>query len=166
MFDAGLAAALLLSGAGCRVTLFERFEAPRPLGSGLLIQPTGLAVLERLGLAARLRNQASEVDRVFGQVAGSGRTVLDVRYRAIGSSRGLGVHRATLFQLLFEAVTAAGVSICTGRTVTGAEIVSGEICGFSRSSSKKLPGAISVNKKHRAETPTSSRIARASLRPM
>jgi 2-polyprenyl-6-methoxyphenol hydroxylase-like FAD-dependent oxidoreductase len=48
---AGLAAALLLHGRGHAVTLYERFGKPRPLGSGLMIQPTGLAVLEQLGLA-------------------------------------------------------------------------------------------------------------------
>src|SRR6266478_549553 len=44
-------------------------------------------------------------------------------------------------------------------------MVSGEICGLSRISSKKLPGAISVNKKHRADTPIRSRAARNNLRP-
>lgn len=48
---AGLAAALLLHRDGHRVTLFERFDASRPVGSGLLIQPTGFAVLAQLGLA-------------------------------------------------------------------------------------------------------------------
>ena len=47
---AGLAAALLLHRQGHRVTLFERFEEPRPIGSGLMIQPSGLAVLDALGL--------------------------------------------------------------------------------------------------------------------
>ena len=42
---AGLAGALLLHRRGHAVTLYERFEQPRPLGSGLLLQPTGLAVL-------------------------------------------------------------------------------------------------------------------------
>ena len=48
---AGLAAALLLHRQGHRVTLFERFDQPRPIGSGLMIQPSGLAVLDALGLA-------------------------------------------------------------------------------------------------------------------
>ena len=39
---AGLATALLLHRDGHRVTLFERFDAPRPVGSGLMIQPTAL----------------------------------------------------------------------------------------------------------------------------
>jgi 2-polyprenyl-6-methoxyphenol hydroxylase-like FAD-dependent oxidoreductase len=35
---AGLAAALLLVRDDHRVTLFERFEAPEPIGSGLMLQ--------------------------------------------------------------------------------------------------------------------------------
>jgi salicylate hydroxylase len=117
---AGLAAALLLRSIDCHVTLFERFETPRPLGSGLMIQPTGLAVLAQLGLADRLCERASVIDRLLGKAAGSDRTILDVRYQSIGAARGLGVHRATLFQLLFDTAEAAGVAMRTGRTVTGA----------------------------------------------
>jgi 2-polyprenyl-6-methoxyphenol hydroxylase-like FAD-dependent oxidoreductase len=58
---AGLAAALLLHRDGHRVTLFERFEAPRPLGSGLMIQPTGMAVLDSLGLGEALGACAARV---------------------------------------------------------------------------------------------------------
>ena len=47
---AGLAAALYLKRAGHRVTIFERFEEPKPVGSGLILQPTGLTVLADLGL--------------------------------------------------------------------------------------------------------------------
>ncbi|WP_435053611.1 FAD-dependent oxidoreductase [Mesorhizobium australicum] len=34
---AGLAAALYVKRAGHRVTIFERFEEPRPVGSGLIL---------------------------------------------------------------------------------------------------------------------------------
>ncbi|AZU03843.1 FAD-dependent monooxygenase [Glycocaulis alkaliphilus] len=64
---AGLAAALLLHRDGHRVRLYERFETPRPIGSGLLIQPTGLAVLERLGLDTALKAHASVVERLLGK---------------------------------------------------------------------------------------------------
>ena len=48
---AGQAASILLADAGHEVTIFERFAEPRPIGAGLLLQPTGLAVLRALGLA-------------------------------------------------------------------------------------------------------------------
>ena len=37
-----LAAALLLERQGHDVSLFERFEAPKSIGSGLMMQPTGM----------------------------------------------------------------------------------------------------------------------------
>ncbi|MBQ1543747.1 MAG: FAD-dependent monooxygenase [Caulobacteraceae bacterium] len=117
---AGLAAALLLRRDGHEVRLFERFERPQPLGSGLMIQPTGLAVLDELGLAGRLGAVGARVDRLFGKAAPSGRVVLDVRYAALGALRGLGVHRASLFQVLYDAAVEAGIAVETGRAVTGA----------------------------------------------
>lgn len=98
--------------------MFERFAAPQPLGSGLLIQPTGRAVLRTLGLEAALLARGARVDRLVGEAAG--RTVLDVRYAALRGERfGIGVHRATLFDILHGAVCAAGIAIETGRDVTG-----------------------------------------------
>ena len=117
----GLAAALLLARDGHRVALYERFDAPRPVGSGLMIQPTGLAVLERLGLGTALVEAAAPVERLLGKAEPSGRVVLDVRYEWLRrpGARGYGVHRAALFDILHRAVTAEAVPIHTGRTVAG-----------------------------------------------
>ena len=52
---AGLASAAMLARDGHRVTIFERFAAPAPVGSGLLLQPTGLAVLRAMGLDRKIR---------------------------------------------------------------------------------------------------------------
>jgi 2-polyprenyl-6-methoxyphenol hydroxylase-like FAD-dependent oxidoreductase len=115
---AGLAAALLLHRDGHRVTLFERFEAPRPIGSGLMLQPTGLAVLRALGLEARITAHGARIARLTGQA--DGRTILDVHYAALDGDRfGLGVHRASLFDVLHDAVVAAGIPIHTGCEITG-----------------------------------------------
>jgi 2-polyprenyl-6-methoxyphenol hydroxylase-like FAD-dependent oxidoreductase len=115
----GLAAALLLARDGHQVSLYERFEAPRPVGSGLMIQPTGLAVLDRLGLAPALVEAAAPVERLLGKAEPSGRVVLDVRYEWLRRPAcGYGVHRAALFDILHRAVTAQGIPIRTGRTVT------------------------------------------------
>lgn len=96
-----MAAALLLEADGHGVTLFERFEAPRPVGSGLMIQPTGLAVLDSLGLGQALRATGAPVRRLFGRAGADGPVVLDVRYAAGGPRAGVGygVHRAALFDI-------------------------------------------------------------------
>ncbi|MEJ0040072.1 MAG: FAD-dependent monooxygenase [Gammaproteobacteria bacterium] len=109
---AGLAAALFLHRAGHRVRVFERFETPRPVGSGLLLQPTGLGVLAELGMVERLMSLGSPIDRIFGRIASSDRVVLDVRYSALGKGwRALAIHRAALFGTLHDAVSAAGIEI-------------------------------------------------------
>jgi len=114
----GLAAALYLHRAGHRVTIFERFGAPKPLGSGLILQPTGLTILNDLGLLDAILALGARIDRLHGTDAKSGRAVLDVRYDAQRRRRfGLAVHRAALFGVLYEAVQAAGIAIETGITL-------------------------------------------------
>lgn len=117
---AGLAAALFLHRDGHRVTLFERFDSPQPVGSGLMIQPTGLAVLRELGLAEAVIASGARIDRLFGATGTGNHTVLDVRYKHIGTGHGIGIHRATLFGLLHAAVVAEGIAIETGTAITGA----------------------------------------------
>ncbi len=116
---AGLAAALALQRAGHSITLFDQFEASRPLGSGLILQPTGLAALDWLGLGMRMRGLGARIDRLYGK-AGK-RVVLDVRYAALGHLRGLAVHRAGLFNVLHDAVNAAGIDVRTGCKINGLE---------------------------------------------
>jgi 2-polyprenyl-6-methoxyphenol hydroxylase-like FAD-dependent oxidoreductase len=125
---AGLAAALLLARDGHRVTLFERFETPQPIGSGLMLQPTGLAVLRTMGLQAATLARGARIERLIGEARPSGRRVLDVAYKALGPKAGfgLGIHRASLFGVLYEAVLAADIRIETGRTIASSEIVSGD----------------------------------------
>lgn len=117
---AGLAAALFLARAGHRVTIFERFDKPKPLGSGLILQPTGLAVLDRLGLLADILARGARIDRLFGHDVGSRRIVLDARYGVGGRSGGrfgLAVHRAALFGVLHDAALSQGISIETATEV-------------------------------------------------
>jgi len=118
----GLATALLLHRQGQQVTLFERFEQPKPVGSGLMIQPTGLAVLRKLGLAERIVSEGARVDRLFGKARD--RVVLDVAYRHLSKRGqfGVGIHRSSLFGALCDEVRAAGIAIRSGRVVTGSRI--------------------------------------------
>jgi len=123
---AGLAAALALSRIGHSVTLFDQFDQPKPLGSGLMMQPAGLDALDWLGLGDRLRALGAPIDRLYGREIHSDRIVLDVRYEALGTGRhGLAVHRAGLFNVLFDAVKAAGIAIETGVRIMGLERAAG-----------------------------------------
>lgn len=120
---AGLAAALYLHRAGHRVTIFERFDEPSPVGSGLILQPTGLTVLADLGLLDAILALGNRIDRLHGADAASGRTVLDVRYNSRPGGRfGLAVHRAALFGVLYRAVCEAGIAIETAVELDGLDI--------------------------------------------
>ncbi|NGN40905.1 FAD-dependent monooxygenase [Mesorhizobium sp. CGMCC 1.15528] len=115
---AGLAAALYLKRFGHRVTIFERFDKPAPVGSGLILQPTGLSVLSDLGLFAEISALGARIDRLYGADAKSGRTVLDVSYNvAAGNRFGIAVHRAALFGVLHKAVQRQNIAIHTGADV-------------------------------------------------
>ncbi|MFL6605612.1 MAG: FAD-dependent oxidoreductase [Steroidobacteraceae bacterium] len=119
---AGLAAALLLHRAGHRARIFERFDTPRPVGSGLILQPTGLGVLSELGLLDRISSLGARIDRLFGRVVPSNRVVLDVRYRALGPGwQALGVHRSALFDVLHDTVVASGIEITFATPIAGIE---------------------------------------------
>ena len=101
---AGGAAALLLARAGHSVTVYEAVEDPRPVGAGIMIQPTGMSVLARLGLLERALARGARVDRLRCQTA-SGRGVIDLAYADVHEDAfGLGLHRGALFGALFDAV--------------------------------------------------------------
>ena len=118
---AGLAVATLLARAGHRVVVHERFDQAAPVGAGFMLQPTGLAVLDAMGLTGEVEALAQPVDRLFGREARRGRIVLDVGYAALSRPRrALGVHRATLFHVLHRAALAAGVTVETGREIEAA----------------------------------------------
>jgi 2-polyprenyl-6-methoxyphenol hydroxylase-like FAD-dependent oxidoreductase len=112
----GLAAASLLADRGHRVTLFDQFDAPRPVGSGLVVQPVGLEVLHEIGAAARAQELGAPIARMRGLEAGSGRPVLDVTY---GREPGLALHRSALFAALLEAAARRRIDLRTGSLVTG-----------------------------------------------
>ena len=119
----GIATAALLAKHGHAVSLFERFDTPRPLGSGLIVQPVGLAVLDTLGAGAEARRLGAPLTRMLGH-SGS-RIALDVVYRP--DQPGLAMHRAALFHVLWQAATSAGVVLLTGQTATATRETRDEI---------------------------------------
>jgi 2-polyprenyl-6-methoxyphenol hydroxylase-like FAD-dependent oxidoreductase len=115
---AGQTCAIGLARAGHRVTLMERTPALGGVGAGLLIGPTGQAVLGSLGLGEAFKRVAAPVRRLHG-TNHRGRTVLDLRYADLRvGAAGLGVHRAALAGVLDLAITDTGLTKLFGVEVT------------------------------------------------
>ncbi|MHA6494017.1 FAD-dependent oxidoreductase [Pseudomonas borbori] len=114
---AGLASAILLARQGMQVTVLERVAELQPVGAGILLQPSGLAVLRQLGLLAECAGLGAPVSRLYGTTACE-RVILDTRYEDWQpGSFGLGIHRAVLMTALLNAARQAGVRIETGVTI-------------------------------------------------
>ncbi len=109
---AGAAAAILLGRAGHAVTVFERVAEPRPIGAGITLQPTGQAVLARLGLLAPIRGHGARIDRLRC-VSRGGRPLIDLAYAQVDPRLyGLGIHRGVLFETLFTAARHSATIHC------------------------------------------------------
>jgi 2-polyprenyl-6-methoxyphenol hydroxylase-like FAD-dependent oxidoreductase len=117
----GMAAAIALARCSHRVTIFEAFDAPKPLGSGLLLQPSGLAALRALGLEDAAREAGARVDYLDGRDE-TGRRILDLDYSVWRKgAHGVGIRRSALFDLLYAAVQAHPIDIITGTPISAIE---------------------------------------------
>ncbi|MGG5820075.1 FAD-dependent oxidoreductase [Falsiroseomonas sp. HW251] len=117
---AGLAAAACLAGRGHRVDVLERAPAPRPLGAGLLLQPPGAAILDRIGALAPLLPDAARITRLDSR-ARSGATLIDLDYAGLAPGLcGLGLTRPAIWQALRDAAARAGAGLLAGCEVVGA----------------------------------------------
>ena len=118
----GLSAAIFLARQGHTITIFDQFENPAPVGSGLIIQPVGQTCLEALGVLDQLRLRGRKIWRMEGKESRTGRTVLGVNY---GTERtgifGLSLHRSELFNILSEAAIQAGAKVRSNITIIQTE---------------------------------------------
>jgi 2-polyprenyl-6-methoxyphenol hydroxylase-like FAD-dependent oxidoreductase len=133
---AGPAAALFLARAGHEVELFERAPVLHPLGAGFVLQPTGLSVLEHLGLAAAVEERGARIEGLHARTFG-GRALLALDYASLQSDLyALGLQRAALQEVLVAAMRDAGVSLRCGIEMRGAERSRG---GFILRDTKEAP---------------------------
>jgi 2-polyprenyl-6-methoxyphenol hydroxylase-like FAD-dependent oxidoreductase len=118
---AGQAAASFLAAAGHRVTVMERFRQAGRVGAGLLLQPTGLAVLRALGLEEAALAGGARIDGLLG-LNQYGTTVLDLAYGDLHPAAfGLGIRRSALFDLLHGRLLTSGARLLTGLDIVDVE---------------------------------------------
>ena len=118
----GLALAIFLARDGHRVRIYDQFSAPKPVGSGLMLQQTGLAVLGKLGLREHVDQLGTRIERLWGLTVPPLRPVLDVRYAKWRSDvYGLGVQRGLVFEALLDAALEAGAELILDSPIAAAD---------------------------------------------
>jgi 2-polyprenyl-6-methoxyphenol hydroxylase-like FAD-dependent oxidoreductase len=121
----GLASAMLLTRLGHRVTVFETFETAKPLGSGLMIQPTGLAALDVLGLRQALVHKGAKLTHLQGTTT-TGTIIFDVAYEDLSPGlHAIGIHRAALHQVLWDGFVRCGAAFQGGTAIRDASLSAG-----------------------------------------
>lgn len=129
----GLAVAGLLARQGHRVTVYDQFREPEPVGSGLVIQPVGQAVLDAVGALEPALRSGRKITYLSGRITGSNKQVLGVGY---GSRFGLAIHRAGLFSTLLHTAQSAGVRLCANSRIRASTLTAkGRFLEFDRAPS-------------------------------
>lgn len=126
---AGATLATLLGRQGHDVTLYERVATPGPVGAGILLQPSGMQVLEQLGLLADVLPRGSIISELNVRREHN-RQVLLLRYADLGSQWfAQGIHRGALYEVILAAAQGAAALRC-GVNVTRARRVQSAAGGW------------------------------------
>jgi len=128
--SAGPTVSALLARQGHEVTLFERAPELLPVGTGFVIQPTGLWVLDQIGLREEVVSYGGVIDalRIDRLVRpGRRRPLVSLEYDMIRDGLyGVGMYRPTILGLLVRAMQEAGAELRTGVEVTGVGLRGGK----------------------------------------
>jgi 2-polyprenyl-6-methoxyphenol hydroxylase-like FAD-dependent oxidoreductase len=115
---AGPATATFLARSGHEVILLERQAVVPDAGGGLLLQPCGLAVLQKLGVLDDAWQWGSPIAQLVRQHV-SGEVTANLRYEEFRTGcYALGISRGALTSLLVRIAKASGVAIVYGCAVT------------------------------------------------
>src|ERR1700744_3685617 len=111
----------MLSRLGHKVVIHERFSESRPVGSGLMLQPTGLAALERLGLRSRMELLGHKIERLHGTTS-TKKTIFNLAYSSLNPDwYAVAVHRAALHSVLWQGFEVSGAQFEPGFDIAGIE---------------------------------------------
>lgn len=129
---AGAPLATMLARDGLRVCLVDKDRFPSDTPSTHGIQPTGIQVLERIGVLDSLFKLAPPILRLRMVFDDTVAPVADVV--KITGAPGLSVRRIKLDEILVNAAAAAGAEVRTGNAVTGLMMDGDRVLGVTTAS--------------------------------
>jgi 2-polyprenyl-6-methoxyphenol hydroxylase-like FAD-dependent oxidoreductase len=146
---AGAPLATVLAREGLRVCLVDKDRFPSDTLSTHGIQPTGVQVLERIGVLDSLLKLAPPILRLRMVFDDAAAPVADVV--AITGAPGLSVRRITLDEILVNAAAAAGAEIRTQTAVTGLVTSGDRVAGVTTASGElRAPLVVGADGAHSA----------------
>ncbi len=124
---AGSCAAILLKRQGHDVDLFERAPVLQPIGAGVMLQPLGQCVLDRIGLLPQVIAKSEPIHELHAMYR-TGRTMIKLPFSASGvGMHAYGVHRGDIFEVLLQAVKELNIPITLNACVEDTETGSGGV---------------------------------------
>ncbi|RYZ94344.1 MAG: FAD-dependent oxidoreductase [Moraxellaceae bacterium] len=102
---AGLSCALQFAKYHHQITIFERMSSLAMQGSGVTIQPVGLAALDIIGVRTEVERYGQPILSIVGRSGERNRLSVHVDYSQLnGINYALGLHRGALFNVLYREV--------------------------------------------------------------
>lgn len=112
---AGLSCALALAQQNHQICIYEKMTDLSMQGSGVIIQPVGLAALDILGISQEVELYGQRLHSVIGRSGEQQQISVSVDYSVLsGINYALGLQRGALFHLLYQKVIERGINIYTG----------------------------------------------------
>lgn len=125
---AGLTSALFLSkNQENEITIIDRFEKVQAIGAGIMIQPSSLKVLDKLGIAKNLIEKGEKINVLIGTNHHQKQVFATYYedYLSVDKNEkvfGLGIHRSIVFNELYEqCLTKQNIEIQLGKTIENIE---------------------------------------------
>jgi len=122
---AGLATASALKKDGYDVTVFESDPELKGRGLGILMQPLGMSVLKKFGLADEVLANGVRINGMHTIKVGNNkvRDLSDIRYKDMEPEAfGVGIYRPKLYEILLKNALELGVKINKGVSVEDAPL--------------------------------------------
>ena len=134
---AGSSLAILLARAGLRVCVVDRARFPSDTASTHGVQPSGVKILDQLGVLEPLLEVTPAIERV---TVAFDDARISANFTALVGAPMVSARRVTLDAILLEAAAAAGAEVLTQTAVTGLVEERGRVAGVkTRSGELRAP---------------------------